>query len=334
MFKKRILSGVQPSGDLHLGNYLGAIKNFVALQNDYECLYCIVDLHAVTVWQDPAKLAQQTREVAAAFIAAGIDPKKNIIFNQSQVHEHTQLAWVFNCVTRMGWLNRMTQFKDKAGKDKENVSVGLFSYPTLMAADILIYKATHVPVGEDQKQHLELCRDIAQKFNHDFKKEVFPIIEPVIIQKAARVMSLRDATNKMSKSDPSDYSRIMINDSAIDIESKIKKAKTDSMPFPKSLSDAKLRPEVYNLISIYAAINDKEIGKVISDNAGVEFSTFKKKLSESLIGVLEPISKEMNKLLEDQAYLDSIISLGANKASSIAKPVIREVYDKIGFLKT
>ena len=204
MNNKRILSGVQPSGDLHLGNYLGAIKNFVLLQNDYECLYCIVDLHSITVWQDPKKLAQQTREVAAAFIASGLDPKKNIIFNQSQVLEHTQLAWVFNCVARMGWLNRMTQFKDKAGKNKENVSVGLFSYPTLMAADILIYKATHVPVGEDQKQHLELCRDIAQKFNNDFKKDLFPIIEPVIMQQASRVMSLRDGSKKMSKSDSSD----------------------------------------------------------------------------------------------------------------------------------
>jgi len=334
MFTKRILSGVQPSGDLHLGNYLGAIKNFVTLQSDYECLYCIVDLHAVTVWQDPEKLAQQTREVVAAFIASGINPKKSTIFNQSQVHEHTQLAWIFNCVVRMGWINRMTQFKDKAGKDRENASVGLFSYPILMAADILIYKATHVPVGDDQKQHLELCRDIAQKFNHDFKKEVFPIIEPVIMKKAARVMSLRDATNKMSKSDLSDYSRIMLNDNAIDIENKIKKAKTDSKPFPENLINAQSRPEAYNLIMIYAAINNVEIEKVIEEFANKDFSNFKQKLSESIITVLEPINLEMKKLLDDQNYLDSIISNGTIKARNIAKPVINEVYDKLGFLRT
>ena len=334
MFTKRILSGVQPSGDLHLGNYLGAIKNFVTLQSDYECLYCIVDLHAVTVWQDPEKLAQQTREVVAAFIASGINPKKSTIFNQSQVHEHTQLAWIFNCVVRMGWINRMTQFKDKAGKDRENASVGLFSYPILMAADILIYKATHVPVGDDQKQHLELCRDIAQKFNHDFKKEVFPIIEPVIMKKAARVMSLRDATNKMSKSDLSDYSRIMLNDNAIAIENKIKKAKTDSKPFPENLINAQSRPEAYNLIMIYATINNVEIEKVIEEFANKDFSNFKQKLSESIITVLEPINLEMKKLLDDQNYLDSIISNGTIKARNIAKPVINEVYDKLGFLRT
>ena len=334
MFTKRILSGVQPSGDLHLGNYLGAIKNFVALQNDYECLYCIVDLHAITVWQDPEKLEQQTKEVAAAFIASGIDPEKSIIFNQSQVHEHAQLAWIFNCVARMGWLNRMTQFKDKAGKDRENVSVGLFSYPTLMAADILIYKATHVPVGEDQKQHLELCRDIAQKFNHDFKKNVFPIIEPVIMKKAARIMSLRDASNKMSKSDPSDYSRIMLNDNAKDIENKIKKAKTDSKPFPENIASAKLRPEVYNLIMIYSTINDIEIEKVIDEFSNKDFSNFKKQVSENLATVLEPINLEMKKLLADQDYLNSIIRSGTIKARNIAKPVINEVYEKLGLLRT
>ena len=332
MFTKRILSGVQPSGDLHLGNYLGAIKNFVALQNDYECLYCIVDLHAITVWQDPKKLAQQTREVAAAFIASGLDPKKNIIFNQSQVHEHTQLAWIFNCIARMGWLNRMTQFKDKAGKDKENVSVGLFTYPSLMAADILVYKATHVPVGEDQKQHLELCRDIAQKFNYDFKKEIFPIIEPVIMDKAARVMSLRDALKKMSKSDSSDYSRIMLSDDPKEIELKIKKAKTDPKPFPNNLDDAKLRPEAYNLINIYASINNLEINEVIKEYADVEFSKFKKKLSDSLISILNPINIEIEKLLSDLSYLDQIINDGAVKAREIAQPVIKEVYENIGFL--
>tara|TARA_Y100000590_G_scaffold457323_1_gene609712 strand:+ start:2106 stop:3110 length:1005 start_codon:yes stop_codon:yes gene_type:complete len=334
MNNKRILSGVQPSGDLHLGNYLGAIKNFVLLQNDYECLYCIVDLHSITVWQDPKKLAQQTREVAAAFIASGLDPKKNIIFNQSQVLEHTQLAWVFNCVARMGWLNRMTQFKDKAGKNKENVSVGLFSYPTLMAADILIYKATHVPVGEDQKQHLELCRDIAQKFNNDFKKDFFPIIEPVIMQQASRVMSLRDGSKKMSKSDSSDYSRIMLSDDPKTIEAKVKKAKTDSLPVPDNLKDAKSRLEAYNLITIYAAITNTEEEKIIQEFGNKEFSYFKQKLSDSLIAVLQPISTEMNKLLDDKEYLDEIIKSGSQRASAIAKPVINEVYDCIGLLRS
>ena len=332
MFAKRILSGVQPTGDLHLGNYLGAIKNFVALQNDYECLFCIVDLHAITVWQDPNELIKNTREVAAAFIASGIDSKKNIIFNQSQVHEHTQLAWIFNCVARMGWLNRMTQFKDKAGKDKENVSVGLFSYPTLMAADILIYKATHVPVGEDQKQHLELCRDIAQKFNFDFKKNIFPIIEPVIMQTAARVMSLRDGKAKMSKSDASDFSRIMLNDSAEKIELKIRKAKTDALPFPRTLNEAKSRSEISNLITIYSSINNLSPEKVIEEFCEKDLSVFKNRLSESLIVVLRPIGKEMNKLLDDDVnYLNSIISSGVLRASEIAKPVIKEVYEKIGF---
>ncbi|MBI28577.1 MAG: Tryptophan--tRNA ligase [Alphaproteobacteria bacterium MarineAlpha5_Bin11] len=334
MFVKRILSGVQPTGDLHLGNYLGAIKNFVALQNDYECLYCVVDLHAITVWQDPKMLAQHTREVTAAFIASGIDPDKNIIFNQSQVHEHTQLAWIFNCVARMGWLNRMTQFKDKAGKNKENVSVGLFAYPNLMAADILIYKATHVPVGEDQKQHLELCRDIAQKFNNDFNSNVFPIIEPVIMKQAARVMSLRDGKKKMSKSDVSEYSRIMLSDDVDLINLKIKKAKTDSLPFPSNLNDAQKRPEVFNLISIFAALNNSSPEQVIKKFNNSELSYFKNELSDSLISTIEPIGKEINKLLNDKNYLDSIISTGADKARSIANPVINEVYNKIGLLKT
>ena len=334
MFTKRILSGVQPTGDLHLGNYLGAIKNFVALQDEFECLYCIVDLHAITVWQDPSILAQHTREVAAAFIASGIDPKKNIIFNQSQVSEHTQLAWIFNCIARMGWLNRMTQFKDKAGKNKENVSVGLFSYPTLMAADILIYKATHVPVGEDQKQHLELCRDIAQKFNHDFEKDFFPIIEPVIMKQAARVMSLRNGLDKMSKSDPSDYSRIMIRDPAKIIDQKIKKAKTDSEPVPDNIDNAKSRPEALNLITIFAAVNNLKIDDVINEYGNKEFSFFKNKLSESLVNLIEPIGSEMNKLLDDKNYLDKIINEGSLKASEIAKPVINEVYQLVGLLKT
>ncbi len=332
MFKKRILSGVQPSGNLHLGNYLGAIKNFVALQEEYECLYCIVDLHAITVWQEPQKLKEQTREVAAAFIASGLNPDKNIIFNQSQVHEHTQLAWIFNCVARMGWLNRMTQFKDKAGKDKENVSVGLFGYPTLMAADILIYKATHVPVGEDQKQHLELCRDIAQKFNHDYSDDVFPLIEPLIFKKSARVMSLRDASKKMSKSDVSDYSRVMLSDSEEEISLKIKKAKTDAEVFPDNKASAEKRKEIFNLMHIYASINEMEIDDVIKDFANTELSNFKKKLADSLISVLVPINKEMKKLISDGKYLDSILEKGAERASSLARPVIKEVYEKIGFL--
>ena len=268
---KRILSGVQPSGDLHLGNYLGAIKNFVTLQNEYECFFCVVDLHAITIWQDPKKLIDKSREVTAAFIASGINPDSNVLFSQSQVPQHTQLAWIFSCVARMGWLNRMTQFKDKAGKDKENVSVGLFTYPTLMAADILIYLATHVPVGEDQKQHLELTRDIAQKFNKDFNTNLFPMPKPLIFGEATRVMNLRDGTKKMSKSDPSDYSRIMLSDSAENIVQKIKKAKTDPYPLPESFEAAVKRPEALNLLSIFAAINNLSTEKVISEFAGKEF---------------------------------------------------------------
>jgi len=277
---KRILSGVQPSGDLHLGNYLGAIKNFVSLQKEFECFFCVVDLHAITVWQDPKLLKQKTREVAAAFIASGIDPEKNTLFVQSQVPQHAQLAWIFNCVARMGWLNRMTQFKDKAGKNSENVSVGLFSYPTLMAADILIYLATHVPVGEDQKQHLELTRDIAQKFNSDFNTDIFPIPEPLILGEATRVMSLRDGLKKMSKSDPSDYSRIMLSDSEEEIVKKIKKAKTDPLPLPENIEEAKKRPEAINLLTIYAALNDLDVKDVVDNYAGKEFSQFKKDLGD------------------------------------------------------
>ena len=332
--KNRILSGVQPSGDLHLGNYLGAIKNFVSLQNDYECFFCVVDLHAITVWQDPSQLAKKTREVTAAFIASGIDPEKNILFSQSQVPQHAQLAWIFNCVARMGWLNRMTQFKDKAGKDKENVSVGLFSYPTLMAADILIYLATHVPVGEDQKQHLELTRDIAQKFNNDFQTDFFPIPEPLIFGEATRVMSLRDGTKKMSKSDPSDYSRIMLNDDADIIVQKIKKAKTDAYPLPSTLEEAKKRPEALNLITIFAALNDFPTSKVIEQYSGKEFSLFKKDLADLSSEKLKPISLEIKKLMEDKGYLDGIMKEGQEKAISVAEPVIRKVYDIIGFSNT
>ena len=330
---KRILSGVQPSGDLHLGNYLGTIKNFVSLQKEFECFFCIVDLHAITVWQDPKILKQKTREVAAAFIASGIDPDKNTLFVQSQVPQHAQLAWIFNCVARMGWLNRMTQFKDKAGKNTENVSVGLFSYPTLMAADILIYLATHVPVGEDQKQHLELTRDIAQKFNSDFNTDIFPIPEPLILGEATRVMSLRDGLKKMSKSDPSDYSRIMLSDSEDEIVKKIKKAKTDPLPLPENLEEAKKRPEAINLLTIYAALNDLELEKVVADYAGKEFSQFKKYLGELATSKLSPISIEMNKLMKDEKYLDSIICNGKDRAINVADPILSKIYEIIGFFR-
>jgi tryptophanyl-tRNA synthetase len=330
---KRILSGVQPSGDLHLGNYLGAIKNFVSLQKEFECFFCVVDLHAITVWQDPKTLKQKTREVTAAFIASGIDPDKNTLFVQSQVPQHAQLAWIFNCVARMGWLNRMTQFKDKAGKNSENVSVGLYSYPTLMAADILIYLATHVPVGEDQKQHLELTRDIAQKFNSDFKTDIFPIPEPLILGTATRVMSLRDGLKKMSKSDPSDYSRIMLSDSEDEIIKKIKKAKTDPFPLPESLDEAKKRPEAINLLTIYAALNDLSLDKVVSNYSGKEFSQFKKELGEIASSKLSPISYEMNKLMKDEKYLDSIISNGKDRAINVAEPVLSKIFEIIGFFR-
>ena len=327
---KRILSGVQPSGDLHLGNYLGAIKNFVSLQKEYECFFCVVDLHAITVWQDPVELTQKTREVIAAFIASGIDPKENTLFVQSQIPEHAQLAWVFNCIARMGWLNRMTQFKDKAGKDKENVSVGLFSYPTLMAADILIYLATHVPVGEDQKQHLELTRDIAQKFNNDFKSGIFPIPEPLIFGEATRVMSLRDGSKKMSKSDPSDYSRIMLRDSKDEISQKIRKARTDPLPLPESLKEAQKRPEALNLLTIFASLSNKSTEKIIDEYAGTEFSKFKKDLADLSVDKINPISLEMQKLMTNSDYLDQIIKAGREKATEVARPVLSKVYEVVG----
>ncbi len=329
---KRILSGVQPSGDLHLGNYLGAIKNFVTLQKEYECFFCVVDLHAITVWQDPKVLANKTREVTAAFIASGIDPNQNNIFVQSQVPQHAQLGWLFNCVARMGWLNRMTQFKDKAGKNSENVSVGLFSYPTLMAADILIYLATHVPVGDDQKQHLELTRDIAQKFNNDFKTDFFPIPEPLILGEATRVMSLRDGSKKMSKSDPSDYSRIMLTDTAENITQKIKKAKTDPEPLPQDKTGLEKRPEAENLISIFASLQDTSIESVIKDYAGKEFSIFKKDLADLSVSKLEPITSEMNKLMSDVSYIDSILNQGKENAIAVAEPVLQKTKEIIGFL--
>ena len=329
---KRILSGVQPSGDLHLGNYLGAIKNFVTLQKEYECFFCVVDLHAITVWQDPKVLANKTREVTAAFIASGIDPKKNNIFVQSQVPQHSQLGWLFNCVARMGWLNRMTQFKDKAGKNSENVSVGLFSYPTLMAADILIYLATHVPVGDAQKQHLELTRDIAQKFNNDFKTDFFPIPEPLILGEATRVMSLRDGSKKMSKSDPSDYSRIMLTDTAENIVQKIRKAKTDPEPLPENKTDLEKRPEAENLISIFASLKDTSVETVIDEYSGKEFSIFKRDLADLSVSKLEPITSEMNKLMNDISYIDSVLNTGKDNAISVAEPVLQKTKEIIGFL--
>ena len=330
---KRILSGVQPSGDLHLGNYLGAIKNFVALQKEYECFFCVVDLHAITVWQEPKLLAQKTREVIATFIASGIDPKDNVLFAQSQVPHHTQLAWIFSCVARMGWLNRMTQFKDKAGKDKEKASVGLFSYPTLMAADILIYLATHVPVGEDQKQHLELTRDIAQKFNNDFKTNLFPLPEPLIFGEATRVMSLRDGTKKMSKSDPSEYSRIMLNDSNDAIVQKIKKAKTDSSGLPDNINDANKRPEALNLLSMFAALNNKTTDEIIKEYQGKEFSVLKNDLSDVLVDKVEPIRKNITKLMNDKDYLDIIMKQGKESAITVADSVLTKVYNTIGLNK-
>ena len=330
---KRILSGDQPSGDLHLGNYLGAIKNFVSLQKEYECFFCVVDLHAITVWQDPEQLADKSRDVIASFIASGIDPKQNVLFLQSQVPQHTLLAWIFSCVARMGWLNRMTQFKDKAGKDKENVSVGLFSYPTLMAADILIYLATHVPVGEDQKQHLELTRDIAQKFNNDFKTDLFPIPEPLIFGEATRVMSLRDGTKKMSKSDLSDYSRIMLCDTNDEIIQKIKKAKTDPHPLPSNLQDLNKRPEALNLFSIFASLNNLSTEEVVQNYAGKEFSIFKNDLGELIVEKIGPIREEIKKLLADKAYLDNVLKDGKEKATVVADSVLKDIYDVIGFAK-
>lgn len=330
---KRIFSGIQPSGNLHLGNYLGAMKNWVALQHEYECIFCMVDMHAITVWQDPAELRATTRELAAGMIAAGIDPAKNVLFNQSQVPAHAELAWVLNCVARMGWLNRMTQFKEKAGKNRENVSVGLFAYPCLMAADILVYKATHVPVGEDQKQHLELTRDVAQKFNADFGKEVFPLPEPLIFGAATRVMSLRDGEKKMSKSDPSDYSRINMTDDADAIALKIRKAKTDPEPLPESVAGLEGRAEAANLLGIYAALLDVSLERAVADVAGLPFADFKGKLADAAVAKLGPINAEMKRLKADTAYLDGILREGARKAAALAKPVIDEVYEVVGFLR-
>ncbi len=341
-FKELVFSGVQPTGNLHLGNYLGAITKFVALQESHDCIYCVVDLHAITVPQDPKTLTASIREVTAAFIACGIDPKAHIIFNQSQVPEHAELAWVFNCVARLGWLNRMTQFKEKAGKDRENASVGLYAYPALMAADILVYRATHVPVGEDQKQHLELARDIAQKFNNDFGASIaehgfgdafFPLPEPLIQGPATRVMSLRDGTKKMSKSDPSDYSRINLTDDADGIAQKVRKAKTDPEPLPTEEEGLKPRPEADNLVGIYAALSDKTKSEVLKDFGGAQFSTFKSALVDLSVAKLGPIGAEMKKLTADPAYIDAVLADGSERAGKLARANMDAVKDILGFVR-
>jgi tryptophanyl-tRNA synthetase len=329
----RIFSGIQPTGNLHLGNYLGAIRNWVRLQNEYDCIFCMVDMHAITVWQDPKELVANTREVAAAVLAAGVDPKASIMFVQSQVPGHAQLAWIFNCVARLGWLNRMTQFKDKAGKNRENASVGLFAYPNLMAADILLYKATHVPVGEDQKQHLELSRDIAQKFNNDFAVELFPIVEPLIFGPATRVMSLRDGTKKMSKSDPSDKSRINMIDDADTIALKIRKSKTDPDLMPETPEGFEGRPEAANLMGIYAALADMETEDVCARFGGWQFSKFKGELADLAVEKLAPVGEECLRLQKDPGYVDKVLREGAARASAIAEPILREIYDAVGFLR-
>ncbi|MDA9065697.1 tryptophan--tRNA ligase [Candidatus Pelagibacter sp.] len=331
---KKIFSGVQPTGNLHLGNYLGAIKNFVELQNEKEnqCIFCVVDLHAITVKQQPKELKKNIRETAATFIACGIDPAKSIIFNQSMVSAHAEAAWILSCVSRIGWLNRMTQFKEKAGKDKEKASIGLYSYPVLMAADILLYDATHVPVGDDQKQHLELCRDIAQKFNNDFDRSDFlKAPEPLIQKEFSRIMSLKNGTKKMSKSDPSDLSRINLTDSKEEILNKIKKAKTDPLPLPEEIKGLSERPEAENLLGIYSSLKNQNLENSIIEFSGRNFSEFKEKLSEVLTEKIEPISKEIKKLLEDKKYLDSILLDGSDKAEKIASKKIKEMKDLVGF---
>ena len=341
-FKERVFSGVQPTGNLHLGNYLGAIVKFVALQERYDCIYCVVDLHAITVWQDPAELPRNIREVTAAFLACGIDPAKHIIFNQSQVADHAELAWIFNCIARIGWLNRMTQFKEKAGKDRENASVGLYAYPCLMAADILAYRATHVPVGEDQKQHLELARDIAQKFNNDFAASIhahgygdafFPLTEPVIQGPATRVMSLRDGTKKMSKSDASDQSRINLSDEDDVIAQKIRKAKTDPEPLPHDPAGLAGRPEAENLVGIYAGLADITPAVVLEKFGGAQFSTFKAALIELLVARLGPVRAELKRLLHDPAYIDSVLADGSQRAQAIAAETMKAVKDIVGLVR-
>ena len=331
---KKIFSGVQPTGNLHLGNYLGAIKNFVELQNDKgnHCIFCVVDLHAITVKQDPKELKNNIRETAATFIASGINPDNNIIFNQSMVSAHSEAAWILSCVSRIGWLNRMTQFKEKAGKDKEKASIGLYSYPVLMAADILLYDATHVPVGDDQKQHLELCRDIAQKFNNDFNApEFLKVPEPLIQKQFSRIMSLKDGLKKMSKSDPSDLSRINLTDSKDEIVNKIKKAKTDPLPLPKNIGELVERPEAENLLGIYSSLKNQSLQNSIDEFSGKNFSEFKIELSDVLVEKIEPISKKIKELLNDEKYLDTILLEGSKKADIVASKKIKEIKELVGF---
>tara|TARA_B110001450_G_scaffold209140_1_gene200018 strand:- start:561 stop:1562 length:1002 start_codon:yes stop_codon:yes gene_type:complete len=332
--EKKIFSGVQPTGNLHLGNYLGAIKNFVKLSNDTDntCVFCVVDLHAITVSQDPNELKNNIRETVAAFLASGIDPNKSIIFNQSQVSAHSEAAWILSCTARMGWLNRMTQFKEKAGKDKEKASIGLYSYPILMAADILLYDATHVPVGDDQKQHLELCRDIAQKFNNDFKVEdFFKVPEPLIQKEFSRIMSLKDGSKKMSKSELSDLSRINLTDEKDQIINKIKKAKTDPLPLPNTIEELDERPEAKNLIGIYSSAADLTLGQSIEKFSGKNFSEFKENLSQVLVDRITPISSEIKKLLNEKNYIDKILSEGCEKADDIASKKIKKIHQIVGF---
>ncbi len=331
--KKIVFSGVQPTGNLHLGNYLGALKNFVSLQSKMQCIYCVVDLHAITTFQKPDELKKNVLETVASFLAAGLDSDKSIIFNQSAVPGHAELSWILNCVSRVGWLNRMTQFKDKAGSDKEKASVGLYIYPNLMAADILLYKATHVPVGADQKQHLELSRDIAQKFNNDFNcKDFFPLPEPLIQKNISRVMSLRDGTKKMSKSEESDYSRINLQDSADEIMKKIKKAKSDSEQIPDSLKSLENKPEAFNLINIYSEISKVNLEKVLNEMSGKEYSFLKTKLAEILVSEITPIGKEIKKLLQDRSHLEAILKKGKKKASIIAEENLKNIREKVGLI--
>ncbi|MGI9312562.1 MAG: tryptophan--tRNA ligase [Alphaproteobacteria bacterium] len=330
MSNKIIFSGVQPTGEIHIGNYLGAISQFVSNQDEYKSIFSIVDLHAITIPQNPKELLNRTRQVLAIFLASGIDPTKNIIFNQSQVAEHTQLAWILNCTARVGWLNRMTQFKDKAGKNKENASIGLYTYPILMAADILLYSASHVPVGDDQKQHLELARDIAHKFNTDYDTDIFRLPEPLLNKSSTRIMSLRDGSKKMSKSDISEYSRILMTDSNDEITIKIKKAKTDSMNMPSSSDEAGSRPEIENLLNIYCACSGESKDIIISDFSGKEISSFKNELTKVIISVVEPIAIKTKELLNDQDYLDNILKKGSDNARQIAKQKIKDLYKIIG----
>ena len=331
--KKLVFSGVQPTGNLHLGNYLGALKNFVSLQKEMNCIYSVVDLHAITTYQKPDELKNNVLETVAGFLATGLDPNKSIIFNQSAVSGHTELAWILNCVSRIGWLNRMTQFKDKAGSDKENASVGLYIYPNLMAADILLYKATHVPVGADQKQHLELSRDIALKFNNDFNcKDFFPLPEPLISKKVSRIMSLRDGTRKMSKSEESDYSRINLKDDADEINKKIKKAKSDSEQIPDNIKVLEKKPEALNLLNIYSEVSKVSLEEVLNEMSGKEYSFLKNNLAELLISEITPVGIEIKKLLDDKAHLEKILKKGKEKANFIAEENLKNIREKVGLI--